>query len=97
MPAAYILLNTEIGAKDQVLRALREIDGVKEVHSLLGVYDILANISARTMDELKFIITERIEKIGKISSKLTMIVTHTKPYSINEQVLFETDPVQLMQ
>jgi DNA-binding Lrp family transcriptional regulator len=96
MPTAYILLNTEIGAKDQVLRTLREIEGVEEVHSLWGVYDILANISSQTIDELKLIVTERIEKIGKISSKLTMIVTESKPYSINEQALLETEPIQLM-
>ena len=48
MPVAYLLLNTEIGAENQVLNALRKIEGVKEAHNLWGVYDIIANIKADT-------------------------------------------------
>ena len=45
------------------------------------------------MEKLKFIITKRIEKIGRINSKLTMIITdHPKP-SIEEQVMFEQPPL----
>ncbi len=74
MPTAYILLNTEIGAENQVLKALKKIEGVEEAHNLWGVYDIIANVKADNMEKLKYIITKRIEKIGKINSKLTMII-----------------------
>ena len=53
MPTAYILVNTEIGSEKHVLKALKKIDGVEEVHNLLGVYDIIVNIKANSMDELK--------------------------------------------
>ncbi|MCL5949978.1 MAG: Lrp/AsnC ligand binding domain-containing protein [Candidatus Bathyarchaeota archaeon] len=79
MPTAYVLLNTEIGAENQVLRALKELDGVEEAYKLWGVYDIIANIAAEDMDELKHIITNRIDEIGKINSKLTMIVSDKVP------------------
>jgi DNA-binding Lrp family transcriptional regulator len=75
LPAAFVLLNTEIGAENQVLKALQKIEGVEEAHNLWGVYDIIANVRANTVEELKFIITERIERVGKINSKLAMIVT----------------------
>ena len=39
MPTAYILLNIEGGAENQVLKALKKIEGVKEAHSLWCVYD----------------------------------------------------------
>ena len=77
MPAAYVLLNTEIGAENQVLKVLKKIEGVEEAHTLWGVYDIIANIKADNMEKLKYIITKRIEKIGKINSKLTMIIAET--------------------
>ncbi len=89
MPTAYILLNTEIGAEKQVLRALKKVEGVKEVHNLWGVYDLIVNIKADSLDELKQIITQKIEKIGKINSKLTMITTEKLPTLFQEQVLFE--------
>jgi hypothetical protein len=34
MLTAYVLLNTEIGAERQVLKALKKIDGVEEAHNL---------------------------------------------------------------
>jgi len=50
MPSAYILLNTEIGAENQVLKALKKIEGVEEAHNLWGVYDIIANVKADNME-----------------------------------------------
>lgn len=89
MTTAYILLNTEIGAENQVLEELRKIEGIDEAHNLWGVYDIIANVRADNMDKLKNIITKRIEKIGRINSKLTMIVSEKPQSALREQVLFE--------
>ncbi len=97
MPTAYILLNIEIGAKKQVLKALKEIDGVQEVHSLWGIYDVIVNVKADSMEELKVIISDRIEKVGKINSKLTMLVTEQTPISIPDQVLIEPEAIELIQ
>ncbi len=94
MPTAYILLNTEIGAEKQVLKALKKIEGVEEAHNLWGVYDIIANVKAESMEELKYIITKRIEKIGKINSKLTMIITEKPKTPLQEQVIFENPIIQ---
>jgi DNA-binding Lrp family transcriptional regulator len=73
MPTAYILLNTEIEAENQVLKALKKIEGVEEVHNLWGVYDIIVNSEAESFEKLKYVITKRIGKIARINSKLTMI------------------------
>lgn len=94
MPNAYILVNTEIGAEKQVLKALKKTQGVEEAHSLWGVYDIIANVSANSLEELKNIINIRIEKIGKINSKLTMIITEKPKATMAEQVIFENPLIQ---
>ncbi len=93
MPTAYVLLNTEIGAEHQVLQALKGMDGVEEAYNLWGVYDIIANIRADSMKELKSIISDRIEKIGKINSKLTMIVTEHAPLAVQEHVMLAPIPI----
>jgi len=80
MPTAYVLLNTEIGAENQVLKALKKIEGVEEAHRLWGVYDIIANVKAESMKKLQRLVTEKIGRIGKINFKLTMI-TAEKPIS----------------
>jgi len=90
MPSAYILLNTEIGAEKQVLKALKKIQGVAEAYSLWGVYDIIVNIKAGSTEEVKYIITSQIEKINKINSKLTMIVNDKlQTTTQQEQMIFE--------
>ena len=78
MPTAYVLLNTEIGAESAVLEALKKVEGVEEAHHLWGVYDIIASIKADTLDKLTYIITKKIEQIGKVNAKLTMIITETQ-------------------
>lgn len=74
MPTAYVLLNTEIGAEAEVVRALKKVEGVETAFNLWGVYDIIASIRADSMDKLSFIINKEIERISKIHSKLTMII-----------------------
>ena len=83
MPTAYVLLTTEIGAESDVVAALKKVKGVEEVHNLWGVYDIIASIKADTMDKLTHIITEKIQEIGRINSKLTMIITETRTQFAN--------------
>jgi DNA-binding Lrp family transcriptional regulator len=80
MTTAFMLLNTEIGAENQVLKTLRKIHGVEEAHGLWGVYDLIVNIRAHDIDELKDI-TKHICDIGQINSKLTMIVSEHSPLS----------------
>jgi DNA-binding Lrp family transcriptional regulator len=94
VPTAYILVNTEIGAEKQVLKALKKVDGVEEAHKLWGVYDIIVNVKAESMEELKHIITRQIEKIGKINSKLTMIITDKPENTFDEQMVFESPLIQ---
>jgi DNA-binding Lrp family transcriptional regulator len=78
MPTAYVLINTEIGSEFHVLEELKKVEGVEEAHNLWGVYDIIASIKADTMDKLTSIITKKIEKIGRVNAKLTMITTETQ-------------------
>ncbi len=93
MLTAYVLLNTEIGAENQVLMALKKIEGVREAYNLWGVYDIIANVKADNIKKLEYILTKKIEKIGKINSKLTMIISEKPQTALQEQVIFEPKPI----
>ena len=77
MPTAYVLLNTEIGAEAEVVRELKKMEGVESAYNLWGVYDVIASIKADSMDGLSEIINKKIERIRKVHSKLTMIVSET--------------------
>ena len=74
-PIAFVLVNTEIGSENDVLKALKKVSGVTEAYSVYGVYDIIAKIQAETMDKLKEMVTWHIRRLDKVRSTLTMIVT----------------------
>jgi DNA-binding Lrp family transcriptional regulator len=74
VPVAFVLINAEIGSEEEVLKGLRDVEGVKESYIVYGVYDIVAKIEANTMDKLKDVVTWHIRRLNKVRSSLTMIV-----------------------
>lgn len=44
MPQAFVLINSEIGAEEEVLRNLKKFESVKEAYIVYGVYDIVARV-----------------------------------------------------
>jgi DNA-binding Lrp family transcriptional regulator len=74
MPKAFVLMNAELGSEDSIVNELRNIDGVKEVYQVYGVYDIVAQVEADTMESVKETITWKLRKLNGVKSTLTMIV-----------------------
>ncbi len=74
METAFVLINVEIGAEDEVLGELRLIPEVREAHLVYGVYDIIAIVETPTMQELKDAISFKVRRLDKVHSTLTMIV-----------------------
>lgn len=77
MPTAFVLVNSEIGAEEQVLGTLRKVSEVKEAYMVYGVYDIVARVEADEMDVLKTIILTEIRGLESVRSTLTMIVVES--------------------
>jgi DNA-binding Lrp family transcriptional regulator len=71
---AYVLINTEVGTEDQVLKMVRKVEHVKEAYTVYGVYDLIIRVESESMESLKAIITEKIRKIELVRSTLTMIL-----------------------
>ena len=73
MPLAFVLINVKTGLEDEVIKQLREISNVTESRMVYGVYDIVAKVEAESMDNLKEIITEKMRRLDKVRSTLTLI------------------------
>lgn len=80
MPAAIVLINAEIGSEEEVFNEISKVEGIKEAYIVYGVYDIIAKIEAETMDKLKETIANRIRKLPKVRSTLTMIIVEGKEF-----------------
>lgn len=79
MPTTYILINSDLGSDVEIIQKVKKIldteSGIRyEVQGVYGVYDIIVKITADSMDLLRSIITNKIRKIDKVYSTLTMMV-----------------------
>ena len=74
MAEAYVLVNCDLGAEDEVIDGLKQIEQVKEVHGTFGAYDIIAKIQTESTDKLREAVTWKIRKMDKIRSTLTLTV-----------------------
>jgi DNA-binding Lrp family transcriptional regulator len=79
MPTAFILLNSDLGSDQEIITKIKEILNVEkglkfEVQGVYGIYDIVVKIDAENADHLRSIITNKIRKIDKVQSTLTMMV-----------------------
>ncbi len=79
MPTTYILINSDLGSDVEIIQKIKQIlgseNGIKyEIQGVYGVYDIIVKITADSMDLLRSIITNKIRKIDKVYSTLTMMV-----------------------
>lgn len=75
MPSAVILLNSEIGKESEILDEICRYEEVDRAYLLYGVYDILAEVTTGSMDDLEEVITRKIRMIPGVRSTLTLIVS----------------------
>jgi DNA-binding Lrp family transcriptional regulator len=79
VPTAYVLLNSDLGSDQAIISKIKEIldkeENIKyEVQGVYGVYDIVLKVSSDNSEKLRGVITNKIRKIGKVQSTLTMMV-----------------------
>jgi len=75
MPGAIVLITAEIGEEARILEEVCKIEEVERGYLIYGVYDIILEVRARSMEELEQIITGRIRQIDGVRSTLTLIVS----------------------
>ncbi len=75
MSKALVLINAEIGKENEILHELCKIAEVERALLVYGVYDLVANLQADTMEKLEDAITLKIRRIPGIRSTLTLIVS----------------------
>jgi DNA-binding Lrp family transcriptional regulator len=72
--SAFVLINCDIGAEEDVISELKTIEGIKEIFVAFGTYDILVKAEAKNFETLRdTIITWKIRKIPGIKSTLTLM------------------------
>lgn len=71
---AYVIIHTDQGREDLVLRDLNKIPEVKEADVVYGNYDVIGKIEAQNHNELEKIITKKIRKLNFVRTTMTLNV-----------------------
>lgn len=71
MITAIVMINCGVGKVHSVSEALVDLDGVAEVYSISGEYDILAIIRVKEYDALAKVVSDDIARVDGITGTNT--------------------------
>ena len=81
-------MNCELGEEKIIIKSLEKIDGIKEAHGTLGLYDIVAEIECTTDEMIQEIVTKQIRKMSKIQSSMTLTSSGSEElFQISEKLV----------
>ncbi|RDJ32636.1 MAG: Lrp/AsnC family transcriptional regulator [Crenarchaeota archaeon] len=72
METVYVLIQCDLGSEVEIIQSLMKISEVKEVRGTYGIYDIFCKIEADSKDSLDGVITNKVRKIPKIRSTISL-------------------------
>ena len=73
MKAAFVLVRCELGKIEEVANSIMEIEGVSEVHSITGPWDLLVKLYAPDYDAFGDVIPGGLQKVPGIRDTETML------------------------
>jgi DNA-binding Lrp family transcriptional regulator len=79
---AFVLLNTELGMETKITEALEGVKEITNIYSLYGIYDIIIEMEADTMDRIKEVVFNKVRRLDNVKSTITLL-TYGEPL-VNE-------------
>ena len=73
MKAAFVMVKCELGRLEEVANAIMELDGVSEVHSVTGSWDLLVKLFAPSYESFGDLIPDLLQKVQGIRDTQTML------------------------
>jgi DNA-binding Lrp family transcriptional regulator len=73
MKAAFVLVKCAQGQVETVANHIMEIDGVSEVHSITGPWDLLVKLYAPEYDHFGELIPGRLQKVPGVRDTETLL------------------------
>ena len=73
MVTAVVLIRSETDQVSELAATLADLDGVSEVFSVAGQYDLVALVRVRENEDLARVISEKMRKLPCIRSSETLI------------------------
>ncbi len=71
---AYVLITAQVGKVQEVVEAIRKLEGVASVDVVTGPYDAIAVIQGETLNDIGDLITAKVHPVAGISRTVTCLV-----------------------
>jgi len=75
---AFVLLNTELGMESKIIEALNGVEEITNIHSLYGIYDLIIEMEAESMDKIKEVVFNKVRRLDNVKSTITLL-TYGEP------------------
>ena len=79
---AAVKEGTELGKEAEIIEAIQTVKEVRATHSLYGIYDLIVEVEAESMDKVKEVVFNNIRRLDNVKSTITLL-TYGEPV-INE-------------
>lgn len=73
MITAFVLVNVDVARIPEAAQALAEIEGVREVHSVTGDWDLVVVVRVKEHEDLADVIADHLSKTEGVLSTQTLI------------------------
>lgn len=70
---AFVLLNTELGMESKIIEALNGVEEITNIHSLYGIYDLIIEMEADSMDRIKEVVFNQVRRLDNVKSTITLL------------------------
>ena len=74
---AFVGINIKQGSSDEAIAILSAFDEILELHEMYGQFDLLLKIRAKSLEEMREVIANRISRIPQITEAELMTVLKT--------------------
>jgi DNA-binding Lrp family transcriptional regulator len=88
MPTAYVLINCDLESESKIIEDLKRLPEVVEVFNVLGSYDIIAKVTADSVEKFKEVIDLKIRRVKQVNATLTLITNEEESYKSSYLLTF---------
>ena len=71
---AFVLVQAQLGRSRSVAKSIANVKGVKMVHAVTGVYDVIAYLELSDMTSLSELVIKKIQSVKGVERTHTAIV-----------------------
>ena len=78
MTSAFVLITTKYGRAEEVASKLMKMQNIKNIETVQGEYDIIAEVSAKNEYKLENIMHENIRRLKNVELVSPLLLKHNE-------------------